>query len=63
VAGNHPVTFCRFSHAASVKAGSEVTMSRSICQAATFSAPSGGGPIANDTEHGGQKQILCADDF
>jgi hypothetical protein len=38
-------------------------MSRSICHAATFSAPSGGGPIASDTEQGGQKQIRCADDF
>ena len=28
-----------------------------------FSAPSGGSPIASDTAHCGQKQILCAEDF
>jgi hypothetical protein len=32
-------------------------------QAAMFSAPSGGIPIASDTAHWGQKQILCAPDF
>jgi len=31
--------------------------------AATLSAPSGGGPIASETEHCGQKQIRCAADF
>src|SRR5271170_6478658 len=31
--------------------------------AARLRAPSGGGPIANDTEHCGQKQIRCAADF
>jgi hypothetical protein len=28
-----------------------------------LSAPSGAGPIARDTEHCGQKQIRCAEDF
>jgi hypothetical protein len=32
-------------------------------QAATLSAPSGGGPIARETEHCGQKHIRCAADF
>jgi hypothetical protein len=32
-------------------------------QAAMLSAPSGGSPIASETEHCGQKQILCAADF
>ena len=31
--------------------------------AAMFRAPSGGGPIARETEHCGQKQIRCAADF
>jgi len=31
--------------------------------AAILSAPSGGGPIASETEHCGQKHIRCADDF
>jgi hypothetical protein len=31
--------------------------------AATLSAPSGGGPMARETEHCGQKQIRCAADF
>ena len=31
--------------------------------AARLSAPSGGGPMARETEHGGQKQMRCADDF
>jgi hypothetical protein len=34
-----------------------------MSQAARFSAPSGGIPIASDTAHCGQKQILCAPDF
>lgn len=63
VAGSMPATPRRFSHAASVRAGSAPTMSRIICQAATLRAPSGGGPIAKETEHWGQKQIRCADDF
>jgi hypothetical protein len=61
--GSNPATPLRFSQAASVSAGSEPTRSRIICQAARFNAPSGGGPIASDTEHCGQKQIRCADDF
>jgi hypothetical protein len=28
-----------------------------------LSAPSGGGPMASETEHCGQKQIRCAVDF
>jgi hypothetical protein len=32
-------------------------------QAAMLSAPSGGGPIARETEHCGQKQIRCDADF
>jgi len=28
-----------------------------------LSAPSGAGPIASETEHCGQKQIRCAEDF
>src|ERR1700691_3519510 len=31
--------------------------------AATFNAPSAGGPMARETEHCGQKQIRCAADF
>ncbi len=31
--------------------------------AARLSAPSGGGPMARETEHCGQKQMRCADDF
>jgi hypothetical protein len=31
--------------------------------AATLRAPSGGGPMASETEHWGQKQIRWADDF
>src|SRR5689334_21389986 len=54
---------CMLSHAASVRDGSPPTMSRIICQAARFKAPSGGGPMANDTEHCGQKQIRLAEDF
>ena len=51
------------SHAASFNAGSALTRSRIICQADRLSAPSGGGPMAKDTEHWGQKQIRCAFDF
>src|SRR5207244_10872777 len=32
-------------------------------QATMLRAPSGGGPIAKETEHCGQKQIRCAADF
>lgn len=64
VDGNKPSSMpCRLSHAASVKAGSAPTMSRIICHAARFSAPSGAGPMASDTEHCGQKLIRCAADF
>src|SRR4029077_16006716 len=54
---------CRVSQAASVRAGSAPTMSRIICQAARLSAPSGAGPMASETEHCGQKQMRCAEDF
>ena len=63
VAGNNPTIPRRVSHAASFNAGSAETSSRIIFHAATFRAPSGGGPIASDTEHCGQKQIRCAIDF
>src|ERR1700722_18664772 len=38
-------------------------MSRIMSHATILSAPSGGGPIAKDTAHCGQKQIRFADDF
>ena len=64
VAGSKPCSMpCRLSHAASVSAGSAPTMSRIICQAARLSAPSGAGPMASETEHCGQKQMRCAEDF
>jgi len=63
VAANSPSTPRRVSQAAWFSAGSELTRSRIICQAAMLRAPSGGGPIAKDTEHCGQKQIRRADDF
>jgi hypothetical protein len=63
VAGSKSATPRKSSHAASVIAGSAPTRSRIICQAATLSAPSGAGPIASETEHCGQKQILRAADF
>lgn len=64
VAGSKPSSSpCRLSQAASVSAGSAPTMSRIICQAARLSAPSGAGPMASETEHCGQKQIRCAEDF
>jgi hypothetical protein len=47
----------KFSHAAWFKAGSDPTKSRIMFHAAMLSAPSGGGPIASETEHWGQKQI------
>lgn len=53
----------RVSQAASVSAGSEPIRSRIMFHAATLRAPSGGGPIARETEHCGQKQIRCAADF
>ena len=51
------------SQAAAVSAGSELTSSRIISQAARLSAPSGAGPMAKETEHWGQKQIRRAADF
>ena len=64
VAGSKPSSMpCKLSHAASVNAGSAPTMSRIICQAARLSAPSGAGPMASETEHCGQKQMRCAEDF
>jgi hypothetical protein len=38
-------------------------MSRIMFQATMFSAPSGAGPMARETEHCGQKQMRCAVDF
>src|SRR5262249_8771060 len=61
--GSNPTIPRRVSQAASFSAGSEPTRSRIICHAAILRAPSGGGPIANETEHWGQKQIRCAEDF
>jgi hypothetical protein len=61
--GSKPTTPRRFSQAAWFSAGSEPTRSRIICQAAMLRAPSGGGPIARETEHCGQKQMRCAADF
>ena len=63
VAASSPSTPRRVSQAAWFRAGSALTKSRIICHAAMLSAPSGGGPIANETEHCEQKQIRCADDF
>jgi len=63
VAGSKPTTPRKVSHAAWFSAGSELTRSRIICHATMLSAPSGGGPIAKETEHCGQKQIRCAADF
>jgi hypothetical protein len=63
VAGSKPTTPRKVSHAAWFSAGSALTRSRIICQATMLSAPSGGGPMAKETEHCGQKQIRCAADF
>ena len=63
VAGSKPNTPLRLSQAARFNAGSEPTRSRIISQAAMLSAPSGGGPIARETEHWGQKEMRCAVDF
>ena len=63
VAGSSPTIPRRVSHAASFSAGSAPTRSRIICHAAMLRAPSGGGPMARETEHCGQKQIRCAADF
>jgi hypothetical protein len=61
--GSNPRMPRRLSHAAWFSAGPELTRSRIIFQAATLRAPSGGGPIAKETEHWGQKQIRWAKDF
>jgi hypothetical protein len=63
LAGNRPTIPRRLSQAAWFRAGSAPTSSRIIFHAAILSAPSGGGPIARDTEHCGQKQIRLAADF
>src|SRR4029077_7904029 len=61
--GSRPTTPRRFSQAAWFRAGSAPTRSRIMFHAARLSAPSGGGPMARETEHCGQKQMRCADDF
>jgi len=63
VAGNRPTIPRKFSQAARFSAGSEPTRSRIMFHAAMLRAPSGGGPIARETEHCGQKQIRWAADF
>src|SRR5712691_9913770 len=60
---SRPTTPRRFSQAAWFRAGSAPTRSRIMFQAARLRAPSGGGPMARETEHCGQKQMRCADDF
>jgi len=62
-AGRKPPIPRKASHAEAVNAGSELTNSLIICQAAMFRAPSGGGPMASETEHCGQKHMRWADDF
>ena len=62
-ADSKPTMPRRFSQAAWFNAGSEPTRSRIMFQAAILSAPSGGGPMARETEHCGQKQIRWAEDF
>jgi hypothetical protein len=63
LAGSNPTIPRRLSQAAWFRAGSAPTSSRIIFHAAMLSAPSGGGPIARETEHWGQKQIRFAADF
>ena len=63
VAGSKPKTPLRLSHAAWFKAGSEPTRSRIMSHAAMLRAPSGGGPMARETEHCGQKEMRWAVDF
>src|ERR1700693_5747591 len=60
---SRPTTPRRFSQAAWFRSGSAPTRSRIMFHAARLSAPSGGGPMASETEHCGQKQMRCADDF
>src|SRR2546429_2388042 len=60
VAVSSPSTPRKVSHAAWFSAGSELTRSRIICQATMLRAPSGGGPIAKETEHcGAETNSLC----
>ena len=63
LAGSKPTIPRRLSQAAWFRDGSAPTSSRIIFHAAMLSAPSGGGPIARETEHCGQKQIRLAADF
>jgi hypothetical protein len=63
LAGSKPTIPRRLSQAAWFRDGSAPTSSRIIFHAAILSAPSGGGPIARETEHWGQKQIRFAADF
>lgn len=63
VAGRRALTPLRFSHAAWLNEGSEPTRSRIMFHAAMLRAPSGGGPIAKETEHCGQNEMRWADDF
>jgi hypothetical protein len=63
LAGSRPTIPRRLSQAAWFRDGSAPTSSRIIFHAAMLSAPSGGGPIARETEHCGQKQIRLAADF
>ena len=63
VAGSRPSTPLKLSQAARFRAGSEPTRSRIISQAAMLRAPSGGGPMAKETEHWGQNEMRCAVDF
>lgn len=63
VAGSKPKTPLRVSHAAWFRAGSEPTRSRIMSHAAMLRAPSGGGPMASETAHCGQKEMRWAVDF
>jgi len=60
LAGSNPPIPRRVSQAAWFSAGSDPRSSRIIFQAATLRAPSGGSPVARETEHAGQKQIRRA---
>jgi hypothetical protein len=62
-AGRNPSIPRKASQAAAVNAGSELTNSLIISHAAMLRAPSGGGPMASETEHCGQKQMRWAADF
>jgi hypothetical protein len=56
-AGSKPTSPRNVSHADCESDGSAPTTSRIMFQAAILRAPSGGGPMASETEHCGQKQI------